>query len=74
MTDYLVMIRTTVDTLATTGAPIPDDDIVGYTLDGLDFNYIRIQSTLQLQPGLISDELLSLLIREEDLIKRIQPS
>lgn len=74
MTDYLVMIRTTADSLATAGASIPDDDIVGYTLDGLDFNYIRIQSTLQLQPGLTFDELLSLLIREEDLIMMNQPS
>lgn len=73
MTDYLVMIRTTTNALATAGAPIPDDDIVGYTLDGLNFNYVRIQSTLQLQPGLSFDEILSLLIRVEDLIQRNQP-
>lgn len=71
--DYLVMIRTTVDALATAGTPIPDEDIIGYTLDGLEFNYIQIQSTLQLQPGLTFNELLSLLIRKEDLIKSNQP-
>lgn len=46
MTDYLVDIQTIVDALAMAGAPIPNSDIVGYTLDCLDYNYIRIQSTL----------------------------
>lgn len=40
------MIRTTIDALATARALVPDVDIVGYTLDGLDYNYLRIQSTL----------------------------
>lgn len=73
MIDYLVSMRTTVDTLATAGAPVPDEELVGYTLDGLDYNFIRIQSTLQMTNDIVFDELITLLIREEDLIHRHQP-
>lgn len=73
MIDYLVSMRTTADTLATAGAPVPDEELVGYTLDGLDYNFIRIQSTLQMTNDIVFDELITLLIREEDLIHRHQP-
>lgn len=72
MTDYLVTMRTIADALATAGAPIPEEDLVGYTPDGLDYNFIRIQSTLQMTNDIGFDELIMLLIREEDLINRHQ--
>lgn len=55
MTDYLVSIRTTVDALATVGAPVPDGDVVGY---------ICIKSTLQAQTqfDLTFHDLVSMLI------------
>lgn len=76
MIDYLVNIQTTVDALATTRSPIPNNDVVDYTLDVLNYNYTRIQSMLQTQIklDLLFDELVPILICEEDLIQRHQPT
>lgn len=46
MTNSLNGIQTSADALATVGAPIPNSDIIGYTLNRLDYNYIKIHNLL----------------------------
>lgn len=69
MTQYLSDIKGKVDLIATSSSPIPVEDIVYYTLNGLSpiYNGFKTAICANLQPvGL--DDLYSLLCGEETLL------
>lgn len=74
MTNYLVSMRTTADALFKEGVNMAEEDLVAYTIDGLDHTYVRIKSHLQLQKEMTFDTLLLILLNEVDVIRQNQPS
>ncbi|KAI0498944.1 hypothetical protein KFK09_019842 [Dendrobium nobile] len=66
MAQYLLKIKTKVDSLAAAGAPIADEEIIHYTLDGLPSTYQSFKTSIRtnLQP-LSLDDLYTLLCSEE---------
>ncbi|PKU87110.1 Retrovirus-related Pol polyprotein from transposon TNT 1-94 [Dendrobium catenatum] len=66
MTQYLLEIKTKIDSLAAAGSPINDEEVIHYTLNGLPQNYQAFKTAIRtnLRPVTL-DELYTLLCSEE---------
>lgn len=50
MKDYLITMKTTMDSLLVAGSQIPDDDVIAFVMDDLDSTYKNFISMAQLVP------------------------
>ncbi|KAK9090703.1 hypothetical protein Sjap_023880 [Stephania japonica] len=72
MIDYLKKMNGLTNSLATTGAPILDDDLITSTIAGLDMEYMSITTSLLRDENLKWTDVFESLFSYEDRMSQIQ--
>ena len=69
--DYLIQAKTHADSLASAGVPIPNSKLNDYVVHGLGHEYKEFIISLQFHTSLSFDDLYDLLIKEDNIQKRL---
>ncbi|KMZ74409.1 hypothetical protein ZOSMA_12G01000 [Zostera marina] len=75
MTDYIVQVKSLVDSLIASETIVSEDDLINYTIDGLGDKFNNFLHNLHFQrDSMTFQKVFGILLQEEHLLKRIKKS
>ena len=74
MLDYLIQAKTHANALASTGVEMPDSEFIDYVVCDLGHEYKEFITSMQFHTSLSFDDLYDLLIKEDNIQKRLSSS